>query len=229
MPPQRLLLSHTTGGRGNTATGCVVVTNMPARNPLAPLARGCRFTAALLVVLAASALEAAPIVGFADDIAVTARKDGDAVLVSVDCPVRAPRAIVWGVLTDYDHMARFVTNLQVSEVRARKGDTLQVYQSGRAQRGLISVSFENVREISLVPQLEIRSRMISGTLKSSEFTTRIIEDGNELHILNSGRFVPNMWVPPLIGPAVIEAETRKQFEEIRAEIVRRSGFAASAR
>jgi hypothetical protein len=185
--------------------------------------------AALLMLLAASALRAAPIVGSADDIGVTVRKDGDGVLVSVDCPVRAPRAIVWAVLTDYDHMARFVTDLKASEVRAREGDTLQVYQSGRAQRGLISVSFENLREIRLVPQQEIRSRMISGTLKSSEFTTRIIDDGNELHILNSGRFVPNMWVPPLIGPAVIETETRKQFEQIRAEIVRRSAFAAKAR
>jgi polyketide cyclase/dehydrase/lipid transport protein len=199
---------------------------MLARNPLAP---GRPFMAALLMLLAASALRAAPIVGSADDIGVTVRKDGDGVLVSVDCPVRAPRAIVWAVLTDYDHMARFVTDLKASEVRAREGDTLQVYQSGRAQRGLISVSFENLREIRLVPQQEIRSRMISGTLKSSEFTTRIIDDGNELHILNSGRFVPNMWVPPLIGPAVIEAETRKRFEEIRAEIMRRSAFAARAR
>jgi len=35
-----------------------------------------------------------------------------------------------------------------------------------------------------------------------------------------------VWVPPLIGPAVIEAETRKQFEEIRAEILRRSALAS---
>ena len=200
---------------------------MPVRNPLS-LARGPRrFNAALVVLFAASTLRVASI-GAHDDIAATVRKDGDAVLVSVDCPVRASRAIAWSVLTDYDHMAGFVTNLQVSEVRTREGDTLQVYQSGRAQRGLISVSFENVREIRLVPQREIRSRMISGTLKSSEFTTRIMDDGNELHILNNGRFVPNMWVPPLIGPAVIEAETRKQFEEIRNEILRRSALASRA-
>jgi hypothetical protein len=30
-----------------------------------------------------------------------------------------------------------------------------------------------------------------------------------------------MWVPPFIGPALIEGETRKQFSEIRAEILRR--------
>jgi hypothetical protein len=186
-----------------------------------------RLNAAMFLLVAASALRADPI-SPPDDIAVTVHKDGDAVLVSVDCPVRAPRTIVWSVLTDYDHMAQFVTNLQVSEVRAREGNTLQVYQSGQAQRGLISVSFENLREIRLVPQQEISSRMISGTLKSSEFTTRIVDDdGGELHILNGGRFVPNVWVPPLIGPAVIEAETRKQFEEIRAEILRRSALAAS--
>lgn len=198
---------------------------MPTRSSLAFFAP-LRFTA-VLVLFASSTLRAAPM-DTLDDIAVTVHKDGDAVLVSVDCPVHAPRAIVWSVLTDYDHMAGYVSNLQVSEVRAREGDTLQVYQSGRATRGLITVSFENVREIRLVPGQEIRSRMISGTLKSSEFTTRIVDDGNALHVLNSGRFVPNVWVPPLIGPAVIEAETRKQFEEIRAEILRRSALASRA-
>ena len=158
----------------------------------------------------------------ADDIAVQVQKVGSDVMVSVDCPVHAPRAVVWEVLTDYDHMASFVTNLTASELRARNGDTLQVFQRGSAARGVFSFSFENLREIKLFPQDEIRSRLLSGTLKASEFTTRIVDDGNALHILNSGHFIPEVWVPPVIGPAVIEAETRKQFEEIRAEIQRRN-------
>jgi uncharacterized membrane protein YGL010W len=40
-----------------------------------------------------------------------------------------------------------------------------------------------------------------------------------------GRYTPNMWVPPIIGPALITAETQKQFGEIRAEILRRSAMA----
>jgi len=156
-----------------------------------------------------------------DEIAVEVHKNGPEVVVHVDCPVRAPRGIVWEVLTDYDHMASFVTNLTASELRARDGDTLQVFQRGSAARGPLSFSFENLREIRLVPQQEIRSRLISGTLKASEFTTRIVDGANELHIINSGHFTPEVWVPPVIGPAVIEAETRKQFEEIRAEIRRR--------
>ena len=176
---------------------------------------------ALVALLFALEARSASAAANADDIAVEVRKNGAEVVVRVDCPVQAPRAIVWEVLTDYDHMARFVTNLEVSELRARDGDMLQVFQKGSATRGPFSFSFENLREIRLTPQEEIRSRLISGTLKSSEFTTRVVDSGDQVHILNSGRFVPNVWVPPVIGPAVIEAETRKQFDEIRTEIQRR--------
>lgn len=188
------------------------------------LARGAVLGFAAFVAFQADALPT----DTSADIAVEVRHVGEEVFVRVDCPVRAPHAIVWQVLTDYDHMSQFVTNLKVSELRSRDGDTLQVFQRGDAKRGLLTFSFENLREIRLVPQEEIRSRLISGTLKSSEFTTRVVDDGNEVHILNSGRFVPEVWVPPIIGPAVIEAETRKQFEEIRAEILRRAAAARAA-
>jgi hypothetical protein len=156
------------------------------------------------------------------DIQVEVGQKGSEITVRVDCPVKAPVALVWEVLTDYDHMAGFVTNLEASSVRARDGDTLQVFQKGRASRGLLSFAFENLREIHLVPHSEIRSHLISGTMQTSEFTTRIVDDGAQVHILNSGRFVPNVWVPPVFGPSVIEAETRKQFDEIRREILRRN-------
>jgi hypothetical protein len=192
-----------------------------------PQAWGARALGALLAAVLVLSFETSAAVPTSPsaDIAVEVHLEGPEVVVRVDCPVRAPHAIVWEVLTDYNNMSRFVTNLKVSELRAREGNTLQVYQKGDAQRGLLAFSFENLREIRLVPQQEIRSRLISGTLKSSEFTTRVVDDGNDVHIFNSGRFVPEVWVPPLIGPAVIEAETRKQFEEIRTEILRRSALA----
>ena len=74
----------------------------------------------------------------------------------------------------------------------------------------------------MVPHSEIRSRMVSGDFKASSFITRIVIVDGRIHIINQGRYTPNIWVPPFIGPALIEAETRKQFAEIRAEILRRS-------
>ena len=170
----------------------------------------------------AAAAPPAPAASQDQDIAVRVQKAGAEIVVDVDCPVRAPLLVVWDVLTDYDNMAGFVSNLQFSGIQSRVDNVLRVRQRGKVARGPLSFSFDNVREIELVPVVEIRSRLVSGDLKSSAFTTRIVEVDGVVHIANSGRYTPNLWVPPVIGPALIEGETRKQFGEIRAEILRRA-------
>ena len=162
------------------------------------------------------------------DIQVRVKKNGPEVAVDVDCPVNASAAVTWEVLTDYDHMSEFLSDVQHSNVQARDGHTLQVYQKGKAERGLLSITFENLREVELVPYQEIRSRLISGDLKASAFTTRVVDDGTLIHIINSGRYTPKLWVPPVIGPTLIEAETRKHFGELRNEILRRHALRVKA-
>jgi hypothetical protein len=163
-----------------------------------------------------------------EDIAVHVKKEGPEVVVDVDLPVNASVAVAWEVLTDYDHMSEFLSNVQSSSVQARDGRMLQVYQKGKASRGLLSISFENLRAVELVPYQEIRSRLISGDMKASAFTTRIVDDGTVIHVINSGRYTPKMWVPPIIGPTLIADETRKHFGELRTEILRRSALRAKA-
>ena len=158
------------------------------------------------------------------DILIQIRKEGPSVVVEVVCPVDAPGSIVWEVLTDYDHMAKFLSNLEYSSVEDTAGNVLRVHQKGKASRGPLTLTFDMVREVELVPHSEIRSRLISGDLKASDFVTRIVVTAEGVNIVHSGRYVPKMWVPPYIGPALIEAETQKQFGEVRAEILRRSAM-----
>lgn len=154
------------------------------------------------------------------DIIVHVLLNGHQVEVDVDCPVDAPRAIVWEVLTDYDHMSHFLSNLEYSGVENRADNVLRVHQKGKASRGPLTLTFDNIREVELVPYHEIRSRLISGDLKASDFVTRIVEVSSRVHIVNRGRYTPNPWVPPLFGPALIESETQKHFGELRTEIMR---------
>jgi hypothetical protein len=185
-----------------------------------------------LRIIAALALATLPAAGLQaavdEDIAVHVKKEGPEVVVDVDLPVNASVAVAWEVLTDYDHMSEFLSNVQSSSVQARDGRMLQVYQKGKATRGLLSISFENLRAVELVPYQEIRSRLISGDMKASAFTTRIVDDGTVVHVINSGRYTPKMWVPPIIGPTLIADETRKHFGELRTEILRRSALRAKA-
>ena len=181
--------------------------------------RACRWLVACW--MAAIAVSASAVVAD-QDIVVHARKEGAEIVVNVDCPVRAPLSTTWDVLTDYDNMTSFISNLQYSGIQGRVDNVLKVRQSGKATRGPLSFSFDNVREVELIPFTEVRSRLISGDLKASAFTTRLVEIDGLVHIINSGRYTPKVWVPPLIGPVLIEEETRKQFGEIRTEILRRS-------
>ena len=177
--------------------------------------------------LAASASHAAP--QDSRDIVVRVQKKGEWVIVDVDFPVDASVLEAWNVMTDYDNMSKFVSNLVSSRIIGREGNTLSVEQKGKASRGPLTISFENIREIVLTPPREVHSRLVSGDLKASEFTTRVIDRGAFTQIINHGEFIPNIWVPPVIGPALIEAETRKQFQELRLEILRRKAETAAGR
>lgn len=178
-------------------------------------------------LLAASLSHAAPQDG--RDIVVHVQKKGEWVIVDVDFPVDATVLETWSVMTDYDHMSQFVSSLVSSRIIGREGNTLSVEQKGKASRGLLTISFDNVREIVLTPPREVHSRLVSGNLKASEFTTRVIDRGAFTQIINHGEFIPNVWVPPVIGPVLIEAETRKQFQELRTEILRRKAEPTAGR
>lgn len=183
-----------------------------------------------LFVIALASLAAAAYAGPPDsqNIAVAIHRDGEAIEVDVDFLVEATPQEAWNVLTDYDHMARFVSHVAMSRIVGRAGDRLEVAQTSRLEFGLFELRFDNVREIDLVPLQEIRSKLVSGDMKASAFTTRLIIEGNSTRIRYHGRFVPGRWIPPLIGTAVLEAETRKQFAEFRAEILNRKVSPAHA-
>ena len=175
-----------------------------------------------LAAFAAALCAPAPAAADDTDIVVKVRKDGDTIHVAVDCPVRAPPTVAWEVMTDYDRMARFISNLTESSVRMHMGNRMQVAQKGKASRGPLSISFETMREIELVPTTEIRSKVVAGDTMPASFVTRIEERDGVTHVTHTGTYTPSMWVPPGIGPAMIEAETRKQYGEYRAEMLRRA-------
>ncbi len=88
----------------------------------------------------------------------------------------------------------------------------------------MSFSFAATRAVELLPIREIRSHLIKGEFKPYESTTRLVEEPSGTLIVHHGEYVPTEWMPPLIGPAIIESQTRKQYEEFIAEIMRRKTF-----
>jgi carbon monoxide dehydrogenase subunit G len=155
-------------------------------------------------------------------------KVDETVRVRVSFVVAATLDQAWNVLTDYANMSKFISTLDSSDVLSRHGDTLEVAQKGQVSQGPLKIAFDNVREVVLMPKHEIRSRMIRGEMKSSVFVTYVAAEGNGTRVINEGEFIPNVWLPPVVGPNMVEAATRKQWQQIRAEIVKRAHGSAPA-
>lgn len=174
--------------------------------------------ATVLVAYAAVANSA----GEDQDIIVKVMRDGSTMQVDSELRVRANPRDVWDVLTDYENMPRWVSTLKASTIEKRSGNRLQVTQRGTVQFGLLGFPFTTVRQIDLVPYTEVRTTVLDGSMKSSQFVTTIVAVPGETRILQHGIVVPDMWIPPGIGPAIIAERTRVQWQEYRTEILRRS-------
>jgi uncharacterized membrane protein len=155
------------------------------------------------------------------DIDVRVSIDSGVVRVFASLRVEAGMADTWAVMTDFDRMASFISNLKSSRVLSRSGNNLVVEQGGEANFGPLSYKFESTREIRLWPGEGVQSRMLKGNMERFEGMTRFTPDGTGTRIRYQSESVPGRWIPPLVGTKFIERETREQLSEFRVEIERR--------
>jgi carbon monoxide dehydrogenase subunit G len=184
-----------------------------------------------LIVLGATALCLSTAAAAADDGDIEVRVDrrGDLVVVDGGLSVAASPEEAWAVLTDFDHMASFISNLQVSHVVSVTGQTIHVEQKGKSSHGPFSIDFESVKAYELKPFDSIRTHLISGTFKKFEGRMDLVAQGATTRLVYHGESIPVMWVPPLIGPAMVRSEIREQFGELRDEILRRKKIESGTR
>lgn len=152
---------------------------------------------------------------------VSVRVQDREVFVDVDFHVHATPQEVWSVITDYDHATEFISKLEKSVILSRTAHTLVVSQRGTMGWGPFSVPVDSVAEIHLTPYEEIQSHLVSGNMQKSDGTTRLIADAGGTRVVYHLEAIPDVWMPPLIGRALVELETRARFREVIAEIRRR--------
>lgn len=154
-----------------------------------------------------------------DDIKVS--RQGEAWIVEASFSVPVPPAQAWEVLTDFDHMAGFVTDLSLSRVVSRQGNVLQVEQKGRAHVGLFSVNFESLREITLHPTQRIQVRGISGSTKRFDSELILSPEAGGARVVYRAETVPDFWLPGFIGGSLLRHQMAGQFSAVVREMQRR--------
>lgn len=62
--------------------------------------------------------------------------------------------------------------------------------------------------------------VISGDFKSCASTTRLADFAKRVRVVHHGEYLPKAWPPSMIGVSVTKSETKKQFAEFSAEMLR---------
>ena len=159
-----------------------------------------------------------------NEIDVQVRKEHTTYEISFEFTVPATIGQTWSVLADFEHMAQILSNMDSSRIVSRDGNRITVAQTSHGKIGPIHVSVDGLREIVLTPPTEIRSHLIKGDLKASDFTTELHDEGAMTRVVVRGRLVVAPWVGLALGADKVAAQTRQQYQELRDEILRRKTY-----
>ena len=155
-------------------------------------------------------------------------RHGDVVTVHAQFAVPVSTRQAYAVLTDYDHMTAFLTDLDESRILSRTEDGMLVRQTGKVRFGWFSVPFEYVRRVELFPGTRLVSHVVSGSVKKGDVTTFLQELNGQTVVSYDSKATMGYWLPFGIGDTAIASHIQKDLESMRLEMLRRKQSAAGA-
>ena len=176
-------------------------------------------------LLALSAAMGAP--QAAEQVSIRASSRGSAVEIEARATLRAPYALIWQTLTDYDHLSDFIPGMLKSQVIDRRGNATIIEQSGNATILFFNYPIDVVIESLETPPAFIGVRVLRGNLKQLEGGYRLekIADTHDEFVLRwSGLIEPSFPVPTFISMPLLRANIRDQFRGMVREIERREAL-----
>lgn len=183
----------------------------------------------LMCMTTARYVHAASETGSRSQFSVDAIRYGDAVQVSVRTTVKAPLALIWNTLTDYDHLAQFIPGMKKSRQIERQGKVAIVEQSGYAHLWFFQFPIDATVEVTEHPSSSIQVRLLKGNLKRLEGHYEIEKIGDDHYALRwTGTIEPSTAVPGFLAANLMRKNISEQFLGMVNEIERRAALAASA-
>ena len=160
----------------------------------------------------------------AQDVSIRTTRDGDFVIVSASALMKVDQHVAWTVLSDYDHLAKFIPDMKSSRVVSRDGNRLRVEQQGDVGFFFYREPVNMVLDVHEEPPSRITARGIEGNIRGLETRYELHSSGAGVRLDYAGRFVPNFSIPPLIGMPIVNRLIERRFRAMVDEIMRRDAL-----
>jgi len=181
-----------------------------------------------IAVLALAAAWSALRPALAQDVSIRTVRDGDFINVSASAVMKVDPGVAWAVLSDYDHLAKFIPDMKSSRVVSRQGNVLRVEQKGDVGFFFYKEPVSMLLEVHEEPQTRITARGIEGNIKGLETRYDLQSSAAGVRLDYTGRFEPDFSIPPLIGMPIMNRVIERRFRAMVNEIQRRDALARGA-
>ncbi len=182
-----------------------------------------------MVILFVFLLAHASVASSANALSVDATRHGDAIQVSVRTTIKAPLALIWNTLTDYDHLDQFIPGMNKSRLIERQGKIAIIEQSGYAGLWFFRFPIDVTVEAIEQPSSSIQVRLVKGNLKQLDGRYEIEKIGDDHYALRwTGTIEPDVAVPNFLATKLMRKNISEQFLGMVNEIERRAALHAHA-
>lgn len=164
----------------------------------------------LLLVVLAEACSSASATSFNS---LKISRDGDIYRLSADVYLNAPLPQVYRVLTDYNHLTRISSVIRRSHLLGRPdAHTATVYVESRACVLFFCHTIKETQKVVEVPPADLSATAIpaQSNVKLAESTWHLQVEGHGTRMQWNLTIEPEFWVPPLIGPVLVEGDLRAE-------------------
>lgn len=174
-------------------------------------------------IFACVVLSFTPAAHGAEAFTVEATRQGDAVQVQTSATVRAPLAVIWHTLTDYDHLSEFIPGMTTSHLVERQGKTARVEQSGYARLWFFKFPIDvTVEAIEQSPSV-MTVHLVKGNLRQLDGSYHIEKIGDDVYSVRwAGLIAPDSNVPIALTTPLLRKNIAEQFLGMINEIERRA-------
>lgn len=162
------------------------------------------------------------------DVSIQTRRQDDAIIVEATAEFASRMEDAWAVLTDYDHLSQFIPNMESSRIVGRHPAGPVIEQKGVARLLLFRYPLVIRLAVMEFPPYRIVSRGAGGSFKyfRGVYDLSVIEGRTHLHY--TCEMVPDFFIPPFLGTAVLRHNVEESFGALAHEIVRRSAASRPA-
>ena len=157
------------------------------------------------------------------DLQFSAVRDGEFIRVAASVDLTVDSGVAWNVLTDYDHYAGFISGMSESKVVDRRMEGVVIEQKGEVGVLFFRQAVHTRMLVSEVPPSRVVSRGIEGSFKDLAGRYELQPALGGVRLTYEGSFIPDFFLPPLFGLALVRNALKTNFSEMALDIVRRSG------